>query len=144
VSVSEITHDEAALTIGQLAGRFDLPTHVLRHWEDVGLIEPAERVSGRRRYHEWQAGRIAMILRGKDAGLSLEQLREILEAPDGPSRKGLLRRHRQQLEQRRAAIELSKAMIEHAIDCQAEDFTRCPHFLRILQRYSGPSPPPAP
>jgi MerR family copper efflux transcriptional regulator len=138
--VTEITHDDATLTIGQLAARFDLPTHVLRHWEDVGLIEPAERVSGRRRYHEWHAGRVAMILRGKDAGLSLEQLREILEAPDGPSRKTLLRRHRHQLEQRRAAIEVSKAMIEHAIDCQAEDFTRCPHFLRILQHDSGSRP----
>jgi hypothetical protein len=31
-------------------------------------------------------------------------------------------------------------MIEHAIDCQAEDFTRCPHFLRILPRDSGSRP----
>jgi hypothetical protein len=28
-------------TIGELAARFGLATHVLRHWEDVGLLSPA-------------------------------------------------------------------------------------------------------
>ena len=30
----------AALTIGEVAGRFGLPAHVLRHWESVGLLAP--------------------------------------------------------------------------------------------------------
>ena len=28
-------------TIGELAARFGLATHVLRHWEDMGLLSPA-------------------------------------------------------------------------------------------------------
>ena len=31
------------LTIGELATRFGLATHVLRHWEDEGLLSPARR-----------------------------------------------------------------------------------------------------
>src|SRR5829696_5748725 len=84
---------EDEFTIGQLAGRFGLATHVLRHWEDVGLIEPAERVNGRRRYRRWHASRVATILLFKEAGLSLDQTRAILGAPDGPARKELLHRH---------------------------------------------------
>ena len=29
------------MTIGQVADHFRLPTHVLRHWESVGLLTPA-------------------------------------------------------------------------------------------------------
>lgn len=31
--------------IGEIAGHFGLPTHVLRHWETIGLLSPA-RASG--------------------------------------------------------------------------------------------------
>ena len=68
---------EHEFTIGQLAARFGLATHVLRHWEDVGLIEP-ERVNGRRRYRTWHASRVATILLLKDAGFRLDQIGEWL------------------------------------------------------------------
>jgi MerR family copper efflux transcriptional regulator len=129
-TVTDATEDE--LTIGQLAARFGLATHVLRHWEGVGLIAPAERVNGRRRYREWHLARVAMILRCKEAGFSLDQIRAILDAPNGQARKQLLKEHRDELDRHIAAIEASKEMVEHGIDCPAEDFTRCPKFLRML------------
>jgi MerR family transcriptional regulator, copper efflux regulator len=130
---------EDELTIGQLAARFGLATHVLRHWEDVGLIEPAERVNGRRRYRGWHAARVATILLAKDAGLSLDQIRAILGASSGPARKELLRRHRDELDRRLAGIEASRQIVQHGIDCRAEDFTRCPNFLRIVEeKAAGP------
>lgn len=128
---SEAAEDE--LTIGQLAARFGLATHVLRHWEDVGLIEPAERVNGRRRYRPWHVSRVATILISKEAGFTLDQIGEILNAPDGPARKELLRRHRDELDRRLARIEASRRFVQHGIDCRAEDFTRCPNFLRIVE-----------
>jgi MerR family transcriptional regulator, copper efflux regulator len=124
---------EDELTIGQLAARFGLATHVLRHWEDVGLIEPAERVNGRRRYRGWHVARVATILLMKDAGLRLDQIRAILGASGGPARKELLRRHRDELDRRLAGIEASREIVQHGIDCPAEDFTRCPNFLRIVE-----------
>jgi MerR family transcriptional regulator, copper efflux regulator len=116
---------EDELTIGQLAARFGLATHVLRHWEDVGLIEPTERVNGRRRYRGWHVARVATILLAKDAGLRLDQIRAILGAPGGPARK--------ELDRRLAGIEASREIVQHGIDCPAEDFTRCPNFLRIVE-----------
>jgi MerR family copper efflux transcriptional regulator len=130
---------EDELTIGQLAARFGLATHVLRHWEDVGLIEPAERVNGRRRYRPWHAARVATILIAKDAGFRLDQIRAFLDAPNGPVRKELLRRHRDDLNRRLAAIEASREIVQHGIDCPAEDFTRCPNFMRIVgEKAAGP------
>ena len=37
-------------SVGELAERVGLATHVLRHWEDVGLLSPVRDGSGYRRY----------------------------------------------------------------------------------------------
>jgi len=131
---------EDEFTIGQLAARFGLATHVLRHWEDVGLIEPAERVNGRRRYRTWHAARVATILLTKEAGFTLDQIRAMLDAPDGPARKQLLHRHRDELDRRLAGIEAARQIVQHGIDCRAEDFTRCPNFMRIVDEIAAGAP----
>jgi MerR family transcriptional regulator, copper efflux regulator len=123
----------AAMTIGELAARFDLAPHVLRHWEAMGLLAPAARVNGRRRYSQEHLSRVAMIIGGKTGGLSLEQLRGLLAARSPDDRRELLERHLADLQQRIAEIERSKAMIEHALDCDEHDFTRCPNFRRLLE-----------
>jgi DNA-binding transcriptional MerR regulator len=38
------------MSIGALAARFGLATHVLRHWESMGLLHPVRDAGGRRRY----------------------------------------------------------------------------------------------
>ena len=135
---SDAAQDE--LTIGQLAARFGLATHVLRHWEDVGLIEPAERVNGRRRYRPWPVSRVATILLSKEAGFKLDEIKAILDAPDGPARKELLRRHRAELDRRLARIKAARQIVQHGIDCRAEDFTRCPNFMRIVDEIAAGAP----
>lgn len=120
------------MSIGQLAGRFGLATHVLRHWEVEGLLTPAARVNGRRRYQQEHVDRVAMIIRGKEAGLSLRDIRDMLDAPDPDSRRVVLTRHLATLEERITQAQAAKAMVEHALQCTADDFTRCPNFLRIV------------
>lgn len=41
--------------IGELARRFGLAAHVLRHWESMGLLEPARDGIGQRTYGEADA-----------------------------------------------------------------------------------------
>ena len=53
------------LSIGELAAEFGLAPHVLRHWEAEGVLEPAARVGGKRRYDESARMRIGTILRGR-------------------------------------------------------------------------------
>jgi MerR family copper efflux transcriptional regulator len=120
------------MTIGELAARFDLAPHVLRHWEAMGLLSPAARVNGRRRYGQEHVARVAMILGGKSGGLSLEQLRDLLDARSPADRRELLERHHAELERRIHRIERSKAMIEHALSCDEHDFTQCPNFKRLV------------
>jgi MerR family transcriptional regulator, copper efflux regulator len=128
----------ATLTIGDLAARFGLATHVLRHWESMGLLEPAKRVSGHRRYTADHIARMAMIVRYKDGGMSLEQVRDLLNARDRKARLALLRRHYDALETKIQEIEKSKAMIRHAMTCRSEDYTKCPAFRQLVDEMAGP------
>ncbi|WP_414938151.1 MerR family transcriptional regulator [Amycolatopsis sp. cmx-11-51] len=68
------------MSVGEVARRFGLATHVLRHWESVGLLKPA-RAGDRRRYDDKDLYRIAVIVRSKEAGLSLDGIREMFQNP---------------------------------------------------------------
>jgi MerR family transcriptional regulator, copper efflux regulator len=127
----------ATMTIGELATRFGLAPHVLRHWEAMGLLAPAARVNGRRRYAQEHLTRVAVIVGGKSGGLSLEQLRALLAARSPDDRRELLERHRADLQRRIRDIERSKAMIEHALDCDQHDFTQCPNFKRLVENLAA-------
>jgi MerR family copper efflux transcriptional regulator len=125
-------------TIGQLADRFGLATHVLRHWEDMGLLCPARRVAGRRVYGPQHVTRVAEILIGKDAGFSLEQLRELVTAPDQGARREVLRAQLAQVRQRIARLTLSQTLLEHGLRCQHPDYQSCPRFQEmVLARLDG-------
>lgn len=122
------------LTIGQLAKRFGLATHVLRHWEDVGLLEPAERVNGRRRYRHWHAARVAAILHAKQAGLTLERIREILDS-DRERRVEVLKEQRAELAQRIEDMHVALNMIDHLLECTADEIGQCPGFQEIVGQH---------
>jgi DNA-binding transcriptional MerR regulator len=125
-------------SIGELAARFGLATHVLRHWEDVGLLSPARRVAGRRVYGAVHVTRVAEILLGKEAGFSLEQLRELFIAPDRERRRDLLRGQLAQVRERIARLTLSQALLEHALRCRHPDYQSCPQFQSmVLARLDG-------
>ena len=70
--------DPVTYTISDLAREFALTTRAIRFYEDEGLIAPHR--SGRSRiYGERERVRIKLILRGKRLGLSLSEIRELLD-----------------------------------------------------------------
>ena len=68
-------------SISDLAREFALTTRAIRFYEGEGLLAP--RRSGRSRiYGERERVRIKLILRGKRLGLSLSEIRELLDLYD--------------------------------------------------------------
>lgn len=117
------------LSIGELADLFGLATHVLRHWEAAGLLAPSRLGNGRRLYHSGDVTRVALIMAGKDVGLSLEQMRATMEAPDGDHRRKLMRAHRDDLQRRIDRLRRAQEMVDHALQCAAPDPLECPVLL---------------
>ena len=70
--------DPVTYSISDLAREFALTTRAIRFYEDEGLLAP--RRNGRSRiYAERERVRIKLILRGKRLGLSLSEIRELLD-----------------------------------------------------------------
>jgi MerR family copper efflux transcriptional regulator len=114
-------------SIGDVASRFGLETHVLRHWESVGLLVPARDGAGRRRYGPDDVVRVAVILRNKAAGMSLEQISVLLDG-EARGRHELLEAHVADLDRRMEEMARSRAMTLHALQCRAHDIATCPRF----------------
>lgn len=130
-----------AMAIGTLAARAGLPAHVLRHWEAVGLLAPARDAAGRRRYGPRDAFRVGVILRAKESGLSLEDIRVMLAA-DGPEpRRTVLLRHRAALRRRVAEARTALGLVECALDCTHSDLESCPHFRGAVAARTPPTAP---
>lgn len=104
-----------------------MPTNVLRHWESVGLLSPQRDSAGRRRYGEDDVVRVAVILRSKASGMSLDQIAHLLER-DMAGRHEVLQAHLDDLDRRMAEMKHSKAMTEHALRCSSHDISTCPRF----------------
>lgn len=119
------------LSIGDAAARFGIATSVLRHWEDAGLITPLRDAAGRRLFDEPDLVRIAVILRSKGAGMTLDQIAVLLDE-QAPSRHRLLQAHLDDLARRMADMERSREMTLHALRCEAHDITTCPRFRAVL------------
>jgi DNA-binding transcriptional MerR regulator len=65
-------------SISDLAQEFALTTRTIRFYEGEGLLSP-RRAGKRRVYAERERVRIKLILRGKRLGLSLSEIRELLD-----------------------------------------------------------------
>jgi DNA-binding transcriptional MerR regulator len=97
--------DSVTYTISDLAREFALTTRAIRFYEDEGLLAP--RRSGRSRiYGERERVRIKLILRGKRLGLSLSEIRELLDLYEvTQSERPQLVKFMQVLAERRAMLE---------------------------------------
>ncbi|WP_084337645.1 MerR family transcriptional regulator [Actinomadura oligospora] len=123
-------------SIGEVAARFGLPTHVLRYWEAEGLLKPA-RAGDRRRYSDADLHRVAAILISKEAGFELADIRTMLAARSATSRREVTERHRERLLERIARAQAALDLLDG--DCPHDDIMTCPRFQGLLDDRMEPA-----
>lgn len=102
-------------TISELAREFDLTTRAIRFYEDCGLLTPERGGAGGRQrvYSHRDRTRLKLTLRGKRLGLSLAEIKELVDMYESPRdslpqlRKYLavLVEHREHIEQQMADLQ---------------------------------------
>lgn len=120
------------LHIGAVAERTGLSLRTLRHYDEIGLVNPSERTEGGfRLYSDADVERILLIRRMKPLDFTLEQMRELLDIthdvaqPDAPiDAQQKLREIEAIAIERRTALEKKVAMADE--------------FLSRLQDLSSP------
>lgn len=85
-------------SINEVARESGVTSRTLRHYDAIGLLEPAWTAEGGRRYYEQeQLLRLQRILLLRELGLGLDAIGEILAAQDRDSAIEVLRKHRRWL-----------------------------------------------
>jgi DNA-binding transcriptional MerR regulator len=127
--------EQERFTISELARDLGVTARTIRFYEEQGLVEP-ERRGQQRVFSRRDRARIKLILRGKRIGLSLAEIRDILDLyqrardESGQSQKLL-----QLLSERRAQLERQRQDIDEVlgeIDALSE------HCRKVIAQHPTP------
>lgn len=110
---------DALVTVTDLAQELGISARTLRFYEDKGLIAPP-RIGAARVYSNRERARMKLILRGKELGFSIREIKTYLDLYDADPQhetqsRVLLQKigeRRHQLEQKRTAIEAALAGLD--------------------------------
>lgn len=87
-------------TIGQFSRATHLSVKALRHYDDIGLLVPAEvdPETGYRRYQAAQTPTAHLVRRLRDLEMPLPEIRSVLAAPDAATRDAAIAAHLERME----------------------------------------------
>jgi DNA-binding transcriptional MerR regulator len=125
--------EQQSWTITELASDFDVTLRTLRHYEDVGLLNP-ERRGTMRVFHPRDRIRLRLILRGRRLGFSLPEIRTIVNMYDEqPGEAGQLHYLLDQIEVRRRELDQLRRDIDETRTELDRVETRCREDLARLE-----------
>ncbi|MFC3607920.1 Cu(I)-responsive transcriptional regulator [Stutzerimonas tarimensis] len=129
------------MNIGQAAARSGLSAKMIRHYESIGLLQPAGRgANGYRRYEEADLHRLAFIKRARDMGFSLDEVGRLLAlwADHGRASaevKALAAAHVAQLDVRIAELTSLRNALQGLVDsCHGDGRSECPIIDELQSR----------
>jgi DNA-binding transcriptional MerR regulator len=120
-------------SISELASEFDVTPRAIRFYEEKGLLSPA-REGQKRLFDPADRVRLALILRGKRCGLSLEESREIIEMYE-PGRNNAEQLHSLlgKIAERRAVLRKQLADIREMMKELDTVQARCEQALEAIE-----------
>ena len=110
------------LSIGDFSRMTFLSVKTLRHYHDVGLLEPAEidPYSGYRRYSTDQLPQAQVILRLRGFGMPLDEIGDVLGATDLADRNATIISHLERMERQLEDTRATVASLRHILSTDAE------------------------
>jgi MerR family transcriptional regulator, thiopeptide resistance regulator len=107
-----------ALTVGQVAGRFQVTVRTLHHYDQVGLLTPSERsTAGYRLYTDADITRLQHIVVYRRLGFALDKIALLLEHPESVEEH--LRRQRAAVIHRLGEMRELVTAIDRALEKEA-------------------------
>lgn len=134
------------LTIGQLSMASGVPTSTIRFWERRGLLRPAGRSGGQRRYTEEALTQVGMLRLCQDAGFTLAEIQELVtkQVTDHYRWRELVEAKMASVNETLAKLNKAHELLTHALECTHEDIRRCPKFRAAVDHRSGVLTAPGP
>ena len=122
------------LDIGEVAKRSGLPASTLRYYEEKGLIESKGRNGLRRLFDREVLDRLALIILGRQAGFSLDEMSDMFATDKLHIDRGILLEKAEQLDEAVRKLATMSKGLRHAANCPAPSHFECPKFQRIMRQ----------
>jgi DNA-binding transcriptional MerR regulator len=112
--------DTRRYSVGDVARIANTTVRTLHHYDEIGLLKPSDRSErGYRLYSDEDLLRLQQIHIGRSLGMSLEQIRAMLDDPEFDQRRALVQQ-REQLVARKGETERMLAAIDAALGALSE------------------------
>jgi DNA-binding transcriptional MerR regulator len=127
--------NQTRMRIGDLAEQTGATPQTIRYYEQLGLLAPEQREGrGYRHYGEEAVARLQKIATLKQIGLSLEEIRDVIDLyfVDDTGIQGkrkvleILKRHRQETDEKLATLQGFRAELDNSI-------TRVEGLIRAIE-----------
>lgn len=135
------------LTRGGLAARTGCNIETIRYYEQIGILSaPPRSQGGHRLYGETLVKRLNFVLRGRDLGFTLEEIRELLRVVDGGNYtcaqvEALAHEHVRDIRQKIKDLKKLKIVLETmAAQCSGGKIPACPIIDALFDARTPPSP----
>jgi MerR family redox-sensitive transcriptional activator SoxR len=119
----------AELTISQVGRRVGLRPSAIRYYEQIGIIAPAARRHGQRRYDDRAVHNLMVVQRARGLGFSLTEIRTLFSFPAdvaaAPRWATLASARRDQLRQTLEALTQQLARLDHEGQCGCATLEEC-------------------
>jgi MerR family mercuric resistance operon transcriptional regulator len=135
------------LTRGALASKTGCNIETIRYYEQIGMLPPPPRSEGGHRlYGQNLIKRLNFVLRSRDLGFTLEEIRELLRVVDGGNYtcaqvEALAHEHVQDIRQKIADLKKLKIVLERmASQCSGGKIPACPIIDTLFDARTPPNP----
>ena len=115
---SAMDFSETTMTVGEVSTLLGVSVRALHHWDESGLVHPSRRSdAGYRLYCETDIMRIQQVLVYRQIGMSLADIKEVLDEP-GADAVTHLRRQRELLQGQVSHLQQMLLSIDTILDMQ--------------------------
>lgn len=125
----------ATFSIGEVARQTRVRASAIRFYEDAGLLPPAVRHGGQRRYSEAILDRLAVLEYAKQSGFTLEEIRRLFHvSPEGSPLSArwqeLAAAKISELDRQMEKIHAMQEMLRSALKCRCIEVEECGRRIR--------------
>ncbi len=117
------------LTIGKLAKQCHVNVETIRYYQRIGLMRVPESTQSYRYYNDKDIETLSFIQKGKDAGLQLSEIQELLQLQldDREQVRHVIEQRLEKIDQRIQELQALKTRLSSWVDeCKTTNQSGCP------------------
>lgn len=124
--------------IGEVARQSGLKVSAIRYYESLGLLPPAQRVHGHRRYGADIFERLAFIQTVQQVGFDLSQILALIRAFEKNNSpvalcQEMARQKLAEVDKLLARLKKVRRTLAQSLNCECADLKECAYTLKVVE-----------